>query len=578
MAYEKLKTESYVASGGINSKVSPYNNAENESRDIINMNFATPGALTKRPGTTLFTGATVTGRITGIYEFERLNGSSYVIATANTNAYTVNSSNFSVFKSSLLNSALFDFTTLTDRMFAGNGQDFFKFNGVTSYAYSLPNGASGWGVTAVIGGGLSGLYVASWGYINERGYFGPATNGITISLNGSTFGSIGYVGLTALGGYGITALQLYRSIAGGIDTFGTTTVISTGVTAVDTGFPLTNLTSNDNLFFTLAPKYLEIYNNQLFMAGFSGYQSTAFWSEVGEPEAVDPTFFAEFRTNDGDRITALKSYQGSLLVFKNKSFHRITGDNPSNFALQEITDQYGCVSNRAVVTFEDVCWFLDPKGIVEYNGANVSVVSNKVESVFKDMNLSAALENAVAIHNRESNEVWFAIPCNGADYNNCIIVYDYLTKAWTRYEGVNVSSIMLGKGALSERAVIVGSYTGSISNFGDSYYSDLGAAITCTIRTAYLAKLGQTSEAQYRRFYLNLDSITGITQPININLYCNYGASLSVSRTMYQNPFQSRIDFGIPARSIQAEIIHSSASLPLRVYGYAFESRFQRNT
>lgn len=576
MSYAKLKEETYLVRG-INNKVSPYDNAKGELRDLVNMNFAAPGALTKRPGSTLYLGATVQNRITGLYEFERLNGSSYIIATANTNAYTVTSS-FNPFKTNILNNAIFDFVTFVDRLFACNGQDFFKYDGNTALAYSLPAGASGWGVTAVVGGGLSGVFVASWGYINERGYVGPSAEGITISLNGATFGTIGYVGLTSLAGFGITALQFYRSSPGNTDTFGTTTAVASATTANDTGWPLTTLVNNSNLYFTLAPRYLEIYNNQLFMAGFSSQLSTVYWSNIGEPEGVDPTFFAEFRTNDGDRVSGMKTYNGSLIVTKEKSFHRVTGDNPDNFALQEISDEYGCISNRAMVVWENVLWFLDSsKGIVQYNGAQIDVVSTKLEDTFRSMNVSAARDNAVAIHNRSANEVWFAIPCNGATVNNCIVVYDYVAQDWTTYEGVNVSSLTTAQGNLSLKAPFVGGYSGSIGYYHASLCSDFGAAITCLIVTPSLAKLGQTAETQYRRFYLNLDPVPGTSQPITINLKTNYGSSIALSRTMYQSPFQSRIDFGLPARSIQAEIIHSSATMPLRVFGYTFVGRFQRD-
>ena len=46
------------------------------------------------------------------------------------------------------------------------------------------------------------------------------------------------------------------------------------------------------------------------MAGFSAQPSRVYWSNIGEPEGVDPSFFAEFRTNDGDRLTGLKVYNG----------------------------------------------------------------------------------------------------------------------------------------------------------------------------------------------------------------------------------------------------------------------------
>ena len=362
-----------------------------------------------------------------------------------------------------------------------------------------------------------------------------------------------------------------------MDLFGTTTAPSSAVTVTDAGFPLTNLVTNDNLYFTMAPRFMELYNNQLFLAGFSSQLSTVYWSNIGEPEGIDPTFNAEFRTNDGDRITSLKTYNGSLVVTKERSIHRVTGDNPSNFSLQEISDQYGCISNRAIVVWENRCWFLDTKGICEYDSASIRIVSNKIEDLFKRMNLSAARDNAAAIHNRDQNEVWFTFPIDGANYNNCIAVYDYLADAWTRYEGVQVSSLWLAQGTLGRKSVIVGGYTGTVSFFGSTFTSDLGQAITCTIKTPFFFEQGQTIEKQWRRFYLNVDPVIGITQPISVNFYTDYGTAASLSRTMYQAPFQSRIDFGLVARSVQAEIVHSSETLSLRVYGYTFESRFQRN-
>lgn len=578
MSQPKSKDESYNLLGGINSKASPYVNGPMEFRDIVNMNFATPGALSKRPGTTLYVGATISGRITGGYEFERLSGASYLIATANTNAYTATQSGYNAFKTGLLNNAIFDFVTFVDRLFACNGQDFFKYDGTTPTNVGLPAGASGWGITGVVGGGLSGIYIASFGYLNDRGYYGTPASGITISLNGSTFGSIGYYCLSAPTGFGITAIALYRTSAGGVDLAGTTLLPAASTTATDTGFPLTTRLAPSTFYFTLVPRYMEIYNNQLFMAGFSSLPSSVVWSQIGEPEGIEPDFEVEFRTNDGDRVTALKAYNGALVVTKERSFHRITGDNPDNFLFQEVSDQYGCLSNRAVVTFEDTIWFLDSKGIVEFNGANVKVVSNKVEPIFQAMNVDAAKENACAIHARQFNEVWFAIPINGSTTNNCIVVYDYITSGWTHYDGLDISSLWIARGGLGTKTPMFGNYSGAIFNFGASLMGDSGRGITCSFDTFFLASRGQTTENQYRRFYLNVDPIIGITQAITVNFRTNYGTTVQATRTMYQNPFQSRVDFGLSAKSIQAEVFHVSATLPFKVNGFSFESRLQRQT
>jgi hypothetical protein len=328
----------------------------------------------------------------------------------------------------------------------------------------------------------------------------------------------------------------------------------------------------------LAPKYVELYNNQLFMAGFSSLPSTVYWSEIGEPEAIDPTYFAEFRTNDGDVIRALKAYQSDLIVLKERSVHRLVGDNPSNFLTQQVSDQYGCVSNRAAITFENYLWFLDPKGIVEYNGANIQIVSNKIEPTFTSMNVAAARENACGIHFRQQNEVWFAIPTNGATYNNTIVVYDYLAQAWTTYKGVDASSVAIIGSYIQQKTPFIGGYSGNIFHFGASFFADNGNGFSCVAQSRFICPMGESTEEQYRRLFLNINPISGVTQPININLRTNYNQDTIVSqRTMYQNPFQSRIDFGIPARSLSIEFSHFSASLPFRLDGFTIESRFQRD-
>lgn len=582
MSYPLLKNEIYTLLGGINNKVSEYNNDVTEFRDITNMHFSTPGALTKRPGTESYSGATVQGRITGAVEFNKLDGASYIVATANTNAYTVSTSTFSSIRTGLTSGAITDFVTFVDRLFVANGAEFFVFDGTNTTNFSLPNGITGsWGVTAVSGGsltaGTTGTFVCAYAYVNDRGAIGPISNGITITIDGSSNNSIGYVGLTAPTGFGVTAIQLFRTAASGSILFGTTTTAAGTTTVTDTGFPLTATPSNNNLYFTLAPRYIELYNNQLFLAGFSNSPSTAYWSEIGKPDSIDPTYFAEFRTNDGDRITGMRSYFGSLIVTKRRSFHRVTGNDPTDFVITQISDEYGSLSNKSMVVWEDFLWFLDEKGVVEYNGANIRIVSTPIQPIIDAMNIEAAIDNATAIHYRRQNEVWFAIPCNGSTFNNCILVYDYLVKAWTKYEGPLPSHLFMAQGDEELQTPFFGSYTGSIFNFGESLTADSGAGITCSFLTHFTAARGQTQENQYRRFYLDVDPVVGTTAPVSVNFRANYGDSNVISRTMYQTPFQSRIDFGIPARSIQAEVVQSSPTLGFKVNGYTFSSRFQRD-
>lgn len=583
--YAKFKTENFYLFGGINSKASAYVNNPYEFRDLSNLNFLFPGALTKRPGSTMYVGSTVTGNILGGTEFARQNGNSSIIFAANTNLYSATPpSSVNVLVTGLMNGSLFDFVTFVDRLFCCNGNNFFKFDGSNNYNYSLPPGATAsWGITQAIGGsltaGITNTFVCAYGYMNERGYLGPISNAFTLTINGITFNSITYYGMTQpFSGYGITAIQLWRTLNGGVDFYGTTFLALGSTQATDIGFPLGTSLSIPHLWFTLIPRYQSLFNNQYFMSGFSQFPSRLYWSEIGEPEAIQPIFYADIITNDGDRITGQKLYNNSLIVGKQKSISRIVGDNPSNFAISQVTGDYGSLSHKAMVTFQNYIWMLDQKGIVQYDGAVCDIISDKIEPIFNNMNIPASLDTACAVHYKQYNEIWFHFPVNGATLNNTIVVYDYVSKAWTHYEGIQASCLFIAQGTQNGKTVFYGGYTGALFFVGSSLMGDNGNAITCMAFTRWVAPAGQTIESMYRRFWGDVDPIIGVTQAVSISIFKNYATNVaSYTGNIYQSAFQTRLDFGISARTVAAQIIHSSASFPFKMNAFTFESRFQRS-
>lgn len=586
--YQKFKSENYYLFSGINCKASPYTNTQFEFRDLSNLNFFYPGSLTKRPGTTMYAGSTVTGNLLGGYEYAKSNGNSLIVFAANTNLYTATPpSSINTVVTGLLNGAIFDFVTYVDRLFCANGNNFFKFDGVNNYNYSLPPGATAaWGVTVASGGSLVGdgtthIFLCAYGYVNERGYAGPTSNAQTITIVGSsTWNSIVYYGLTqAFSGYGITAIQLWRSVQDGANLFGTTLLALGGTQVTDTGFPLGSSLALPHLWFTMIPRFQSVYNNQFVMSGFSQMPSRIYWSEIGEPEGVQPTYYADIITNDGDRLTGHKFYNNSLVIGKLKSLFRLSGTDPSNFSLAQLTSDYGSLSHKAMVTFQNFIWMLDQKGIVQFDGAICSIVSNaKMDTFFANMNVPYAIDTACAVHFKQYNEVWFTFPYNGATLNNLIIVYDYLSNAWTHYDGINAACLFVAQGTQNVKTVFYGGYTGALFYFGASFMGDNGNAITCMAFTRWLAPSGQTIENMYRRFWGDIDPVLGITQAINLNFLKNYATNtFAATGTIYQNVYQSRLDFGISARSIAAQIYHASSTLPFKMNAFTFESRFQRS-
>lgn len=617
---QKYAAEAYNLLGGISVKPSPYSNGPTQFRNISNMNFVVAGGLNKRPGTdNLIQNAVgLSGTVLSAYEYELLDGSSYIVANANTRLYSYGTTTggFTIISQNISSTSMFDFSVLVNTLFLASGNEFLKFNGSTVFPYGsypfqyqgvtvgsfiVANSTFGFNlgnsfIYGNLGPSLSYAYKLAYG--NASLLVGPASVTYFIESIGPTFlyTTIRVPSFAIAGSYAVDRLLVYRS-AGFKDSgppadfagitfvpyvpgvgIGSQGFANSSFVIVDVGAPTNpDLPDDGRIFLTTSPKYLEIYNNELFMAGFTDSQSNYQWSDIGQPEITFPEFSNEFRSDDGDRITAMKSYQGRLFIFKNRSIQSVSGTDPDNFFFQEITDQYGCLSNRAVVQFQDTLWFLDAKGIGEFDGAKVSIVSNDLEPVFERMNINAAQDNAWAIHNIKDNEVWFGIPLDSSTQINTIIVFDYYTKQWSTYTGVQAASIFKAQGRSSNKKICFGQYTtGTIGYFNPSLSSDFGQAITCSFQHNFMTPSGHLNENIWRRFYMDMSPQLSYTQAIDLRFRTNYQDTIQATRSMYQFQFQSRIDFGLPARSIQVEMAHASATAFLTIHGMGYHYRIRR--
>lgn len=341
------------------------------------------------------------------------------------------------------------------------------------------------------------------------------------------------------------------------------------------GSPGGNL--NEIRLTSFHPQYITTYQNRLFLAGFSTAPSTVVYSDTGEPEGFPQENSFEVRTNDADVVTAMKSYLSRLYIFKKNSFHVLSGDNNQNFVIQEVSANYGCLNNRSVITFDEVekLMFLDRKGLVMFNGAQLVHVSLKMQPYFDRMNYAAALTEACLVHDKLRNQVMCAIPIDGSSINNIVIVFDYAANSWTTQFGVAPSIFAEIQGRNNTKNVFYGSYSGMISWYGSSFTSDSGVGFTCLIKPRFNHEMGDTIQKQFRRLYVNMDQ-PGSTLKIPVNFFQDYGSSKVLQSTFVIGEFQNRLEYGISAKAVTFELYHAAQTVPIRIYGYTLEERLQR--
>ena len=526
---------------------------------------------------------------------------------------------------------IWDHSEFRDSTYYSNGVSAWKSSAGNTVAYrfgmSTPplisgSGGSGLTVTATSAGTtLTGTFVYAYAYLDSFGFVGrygtpfiystAGVNSLTIS-GFTTFYDVSPT-LYDSTAFGATAYVIFRNRVSG---FPSTELISIGTipigatTFVDDDINTTNqysfyppfsATSTDDIVPDLdppigppynSPNYpnrigwtiSEVYQNRLWI---DSAPNVIAFSESEEMQNFLPENFRIISSNNF-RFTSFKTYNQSLMILCQKGIFRLTGDTPENFNVTEMSREYGCISDKSVVVFNERMWFLDYGAIIEFNGANFTNVGNRVDSYLKRMNVNVAYRRACAMHIPDRNEIWFAIPIDGATANNCMLVYDYLVDGWTTFTGTKLIPTSLASLYATGSTLLTysqttknyyfGSIGGSIYLWGSSFLSDNGNGMTLSFTTKYHNELGKSQTAQFRRFYLDIGGYTGATLTFGVQMYANY-STLAVSATAAINiaQWQERIDFGVPAKSLSFKVSHGSTTGTLSIGGYSVEYRFQRS-
>lgn len=560
--------------------------------------FKVDASITTTPSTTFIYQNLLTGMTNANWNYVNYSNVSYMAPVGQVFKYSVSIGN-------TLSGATFGEAILRDRA---------DYWGMATPPLSLLSLA----VTA--GSTLSGTYSYQYAYQDYLGFIGPRSATFVFS---ATAGSNGFVlsGFTLgnAASYGYQSTAIFRDRVPG---FANTDMILltsfTGQTFTDNGLysgiefqdpvtPLSNIPGDD---YKISCDFLEVYQNRTFYhpdSSFYVFNITSsghstdvpyriYFSEVAEPQKIFPENFIPVSSNS-QPISGLKSFNQSLIIFCNQGFFRLTGDNPDNFNISLVTDEYGCISHKAIIEFKNRIWFLDENGIVEYTGSSYDNISNRMVDTFNSMNVAAARQTAVACHVPERNEVWFAIPVGTSTINNLIVVYDYLANAWTTFSGdiikptalapiykeMQVASQTFAATKPINKVYMYGSIGASLYNFHESLTSDNGSGMTLSFQTRWHTDFGKSSTSQFRRFFLDTKITSGVTQTFGqtfgLSFYANY-ASTTISLTRAFNTStltENWIDFGIPAKSLSTNVAYGSTTGTVTLYGYTVESRFQRN-
>ena len=137
------------------------------------------------------------------------------------------------------------------------------------------------------------------------------------------------------------------------------------------------------------PKFASAFANHLWLAGDPDEPFNIYFSSPNADTDFDPANGAGV-INIGFTVTQLKAFRNQLYVFGQNQIKRIVGDNYSNFSVENVTNDLGCVAPDTVVEFGGDIIFLGPDGVRPISGTSrigdveLETVSREIQKTFEN--------------------------------------------------------------------------------------------------------------------------------------------------------------------------------------------------
>lgn len=197
-------------------------------------------------------------------------------------------------------------------------------------------------------------------------------------------------------------------------------------------------------------KYIALSDERLWLGGIKEEQEIVYWSWDNDPNnwAVDLENpeqgggFIYIRTHDGTKVIAVKALLNDVVIFKDRSLHRITGSYPGEYELINVYGSSGPISENTIVAAGANVYFLCAEGLCVYNGVTVETLAlsggdNRLVSLARRINRTAA-ERACSVIFRDV--MYIAMPIDGSEVNNAVVVFDMTENIYTLLTGYRVDS------------------------------------------------------------------------------------------------------------------------------------------
>jgi len=158
-----------------------------------------------------------------------------------------------------------------------------------------------------------------------------------------------------------------------------------------------------------APKYATEFQSHIFLAGDSTDPYNVYFSAPLSESDFSPANGAGV-INVGFDVIQIKVFRNELFIFGTNNIKKLVGNNVADFALQEVTQNLGCVASDSVIEIGGDLLFMGPDGLRPISATDrigdveLETISKNVQSIVNDIALNYDLDNLNSVVIRQKSQ------------------------------------------------------------------------------------------------------------------------------------------------------------------------------
>lgn len=157
------------------------------------------------------------------------------------------------------------------------------------------------------------------------------------------------------------------------------------------------------------------------------------WASQGAPQVWTPSSLNSagfIRLSRGSEIVRALAVRQEILVWTDSNLYSMQYLGTTDvFGIQEYADNTSIISPRAVISANNVTYWMGQDKFYAYSGRVETMPCTLRNHVFNDLNFDQT-DQIICGSNEGYHEIWWFYPSEGSNQVNRYVVYNYMEKIW----------------------------------------------------------------------------------------------------------------------------------------------------